>query len=69
MSREESLDSLMKKKERIRLATKRQNCVVVVVAGVVCQNGDHGGSTYTVAQAEKPRVVEDPSEVYSMSTS
>jgi hypothetical protein len=41
------------KKERIRLATKRQNCVIVVVAGVVCQNGGHGGGVLIQLRTRK----------------
>jgi hypothetical protein len=33
------------------------------------RNGVHGGSTYTSAHAVEPRLVEDPSEVYSTRTS
>jgi hypothetical protein len=69
MSRDESLDSFMKKKESdLQLQRKRQNCVVVVVAaGVWCvRMVARGGSTYTLAHAEELRFVEDPSEVYSM---
>jgi hypothetical protein len=61
----------MKKKESdLQLQRKRQNCVVVVVvaAGVWCVRmvARGGEYLYTVAHAEEPRFVEDPSEVYSM---
>jgi hypothetical protein len=53
-SPDESLDSFMKKKERVRLATKTPNCVVVV-AGVVCQNGGQGGEyLYSYARGRTP---------------